>query len=115
MLDELAHAFSTHGFDLKFLIRAITATRAYQLTSRGREPAEPHLFVRMPWATHGCDKSFAGPCGQIITYAVERFLDSVMTAPSAAKPPAGERQKNAAASKSAASHAKKTSQPKKTT
>ena len=37
-----------------------------------------HLFVRMPWATHGCDKSFGGPCGQVATYAVERFLDGVM-------------------------------------
>ena len=28
----------------------------------------------LPWATHGCDYVFAGPCGQISTYAVERFL-----------------------------------------
>lgn len=48
LLDELAHAFTAHGFDLKFLIRAITASRAYQLTSRGREPVEAHLFARMP-------------------------------------------------------------------
>jgi acetyl esterase/lipase len=37
-----------------------------------------HLLVRLPWATHGCEKSFAGPCGQITTYAVERFLNGVM-------------------------------------
>ena len=36
-----------------------------------------HLFIRLPWATHGCDKSFGGPCGQVATYAVERFLDAV--------------------------------------
>jgi hypothetical protein len=28
----------------------------------------------MPWATHGCDYNFSGPCGQLSTYAVERFL-----------------------------------------
>jgi acetyl esterase/lipase len=40
-----------------------------------------HLFLRLPWATHECDRSFGGPCGQIATYAIERFLDSVMVAP----------------------------------
>jgi hypothetical protein len=35
------------------------------------------MFIRLPWATHGCDKSFGGPCGQVATYAVERFLDAV--------------------------------------
>jgi acetyl esterase/lipase len=47
-----------------------------------------HLFVRLPWATHECDRSFGGPCGQIATYAVERFLDSVMVAPPAPEKPA---------------------------
>lgn len=40
-----------------------------------------HLFLRLPWATHGCDWSFSGPCGQITTYAIEQFLDRVMRAP----------------------------------
>jgi acetyl esterase/lipase len=37
----------------------------------------PHLLVEMPWATHGCDFVFYGPCGQTVTYAVERFVASV--------------------------------------
>jgi acetyl esterase/lipase len=37
----------------------------------------PHLFLRFPWATHGCDYFFRGPCGQISTYGIERFLGSV--------------------------------------
>ena len=45
-----------------------------------------HLFVRLPWATHACDWSFSGPCGQITTYAVERFLEGVMFTPAADKP-----------------------------
>ena len=38
----------------------------------------PHLFLQLPWATHGCDYLFGGLCGQISTYAVERFLSAVL-------------------------------------
>lgn len=40
------------------------------LTRAGR----PHLLVRLPWATHGCDYNFLGPCAQLATFALERFL-----------------------------------------
>lgn len=39
-----------------------------------------HAVVRMPWATHGCDYVFSGPCGQVTTYAVERFLGAILRA-----------------------------------
>ena len=42
------------------------------------EAGVPHHVVRMPWATHGCDYVFSGPCGQISTYAVERFLGAIL-------------------------------------
>jgi hypothetical protein len=48
LLDELARAFVAHDYDLKFLIRAITASKAYQLTSAGKGEVEPSLFARMP-------------------------------------------------------------------
>lgn len=49
LLDELARQFSASKFDLKHLIRAITLSRAYQLTSGGSGAApEPHHFARMP-------------------------------------------------------------------
>ena len=50
LLDELARQFASHDFDLKFLIRAITATRAYGLTSAQDrpEPTGPYLFSAMP-------------------------------------------------------------------
>jgi hypothetical protein len=50
LLDELARQFRVHGYDLKFLIRALTSTRAYGLTSAiGRsEASPPHLFAAMP-------------------------------------------------------------------
>jgi len=38
----------------------------------------PHFFLRLPWATHGCDYNFNGACGQISTYAIEIFLGEVM-------------------------------------
>jgi hypothetical protein len=50
LLNELAAAFVARSFDLKFLIRAITASRAYQLTSASTQPSQddPRLFARMP-------------------------------------------------------------------
>ena len=50
LLDLLAREFADHQFDLKFLIRAITFTEAYQRTSAGTDKAQgdPALFARMP-------------------------------------------------------------------
>jgi hypothetical protein len=49
LLDELARSFADHHFDLKYLIRAIVNTRAYQLTSVASDPSQddPRLFARM--------------------------------------------------------------------
>jgi hypothetical protein len=49
LLDELAHQFAAHQFDLKFLIRAITTSRTYQSSSVGASssPEERRLFSRM--------------------------------------------------------------------
>jgi hypothetical protein len=48
LLDELARRFAERKFDLKFLIRAITASKAYQASSAGaRKPEEARLFARM--------------------------------------------------------------------
>jgi acetyl esterase/lipase len=46
----------------------------YRLSEKLKAAGVPHHFLNMPWATHGCDFNFNGPCGQISTYAVERFL-----------------------------------------
>ena len=48
------------------------------VSSRLIQAGVPNLVVRMPWATHGCDYVFSGPCGQISTYAVERFLGAAL-------------------------------------
>jgi hypothetical protein len=50
LLDELARAFAAHNFDVKFLIRAITASQTYQRTSTVTHPSQknPRQFARMP-------------------------------------------------------------------
>ncbi len=49
ILDELAYQFAAHKFDLKYLVRAITGTQAYRLTSvqSHDSQADPRLFARM--------------------------------------------------------------------
>lgn len=49
LLDELARQFAAHDFDLKWLIRAITASQAYQLTGAVTHASQedPRLFARM--------------------------------------------------------------------
>jgi hypothetical protein len=49
ILDELAREFAAHDFDLKFLVRAITLTKAYQLTSAATDASQddPRQFARM--------------------------------------------------------------------
>jgi acetyl esterase/lipase len=76
--------------------------QASRLEAKLQAAGAKHLLVRLPWATHLCDKSFGGPCGQIVTYSVERFLDSVMRGTS--PPPA-------AASKRAALETRKSRVP----
>lgn len=46
----------------------------HRLSGKLKAAGIPHYFLNMPWATHGCDYNFNGPCGQLSTYAVERFL-----------------------------------------
>ncbi|MBI2385384.1 MAG: alpha/beta hydrolase [Elusimicrobia bacterium] len=50
----------------------------YRLSGKLKAAGVPHYFLNMPWATHGCDYNFNGPCGQLSTYAVERFLASAL-------------------------------------
>ncbi len=49
LLAELTTQFAAHDFDIKYLIRAITASKAYQRASAVSDPSqnEPRLFARM--------------------------------------------------------------------
>ncbi|MDR3636698.1 MAG: DUF1549 and DUF1553 domain-containing protein [Isosphaeraceae bacterium] len=49
LLDELAGQFRLHGYDLKYLIRVLTATRAYNLSSAaGSVELTAPMFASMP-------------------------------------------------------------------
>src|SRR5262249_21536713 len=50
LLDLLAKEFVAHKFDLKYLMKAITSSRAYQLSSvtTHKGQSDPTLFARMP-------------------------------------------------------------------
>ncbi|MEI8380162.1 MAG: DUF1553 domain-containing protein [Planctomycetota bacterium] len=49
LLDQIAADFVAHQFDLKYLIKAITLSRAYQLSSRRSDASQdqPQQFARM--------------------------------------------------------------------
>ncbi len=47
LLNDLAREMVKHKFDLKFFIKAVTASNAYQRSSRGGSPSEPYHFARM--------------------------------------------------------------------
>ncbi|MFO1020242.1 MAG: DUF1549 and DUF1553 domain-containing protein [Planctomycetales bacterium] len=60
LLDELASAFAEQGFDLKFLLRAITRSRTYQVSSLQTDPSQENLrlFGRMGTRPLSVDQLF---------------------------------------------------------
>jgi hypothetical protein len=60
LLDLLAREFRSHGYELKFLIRAITASKAYALTSGvGRSELAPaNMFAAMSVRTLSSEQLF---------------------------------------------------------
>ncbi len=55
----------------------VSVMQSVRLASALARAGRPHLFLRLPWATHGCDYNFLGPCAQLGTFALERFLAAV--------------------------------------
>ncbi len=47
------------------------------LASRLKVAARPHLYLALPWATHGCDTNLSGPSSQLSLYVIDRFLANV--------------------------------------
>jgi hypothetical protein len=61
LLDVLAGQFRSHGYNLKFLIRVLTATRAYNLSSVAigqSETADGPMFASMPVRGLGAGQLF---------------------------------------------------------
>jgi hypothetical protein len=62
VLKQLSAAFAKHGYDLKFVLRAVCNTTAYQRTSRPlpeNAEAEEKLFARMPVKVIGAHELLA--------------------------------------------------------
>jgi acetyl esterase/lipase len=56
----------------------VSPAQSARLAAKLAQTGSPHLYIRLPWATHDCDVNFNGPCGQISIYAIERFLAAVL-------------------------------------
>jgi acetyl esterase/lipase len=56
----------------------VSVKQSARLDSALAAQKRPHLFIELPWATHGCDYFYNGPCGQLSGFAIERFLVSVL-------------------------------------
>jgi hypothetical protein len=80
LLDELARQFAAHRFDLRYLLRSITASRAYQLTSAAPASLPPRLFAYM--AVKGLSP--------------EQLFDSLAVATGYRSPPPSPRSQNPA-------------------
>jgi acetyl esterase/lipase len=55
----------------------VSSHQSARLAKRLDELGIPHLNLLLPWATHGFDYIHRGPGGQISTYAIEYFLETV--------------------------------------
>ena len=90
LLDTMARQLVLHDFDLVYLIRAITSSRAYGLSSAGYSPGqdEPSLYARFPVRTlsaqqlyasfvqaTGIDREEALPPGLVSDSPRTRFLE----------------------------------------
>ena len=66
LLDELAKAFVASGYDVKFLLQAVTRSRAYQLSSADPggpvAPPNPPLFVRASVRAMSGDQLYDSLC-----------------------------------------------------
>lgn len=50
-----------------------------RLAARLQQAGRPHLYLALPWGTHGCDANLSGPSGQLSLYAIDRFLAAVFS------------------------------------
>ena len=62
-----------HGGRDELIAEEQSERLAVRLAAYGRQ----QFLLALPWATHGCDINFSGPCGQLSTYAIERFIAAV--------------------------------------
>lgn len=77
-----AYDFAISGVPPTLLIHGpndalVSYGHSVRLDKKLTEQKVPSYFLNLPWATHGCDYNINGPSGQITTFSVERFIQSV--------------------------------------
>ncbi len=55
----------------------VWSRQSERLSARLSELGVPNLLLTLPWATHALEFNLSGPSGQLASFAVRRFLDSV--------------------------------------
>jgi acetyl esterase/lipase len=55
----------------------VSPEHSRRLNLKLEENGIKHFYLKLPWATHGFDFNLNGPGGQLATYTVERFLNTV--------------------------------------
>ena len=55
----------------------VFAENAHRLAAALKQKNIRHAYVELPWATHACDYTLKGPCGQISSWSVLHFLRAV--------------------------------------
>ncbi len=55
----------------------VSAIHSHKLDAKLTENGVKHYYLNLPWATHGFDYNINGPGGQLSTYVVERFVNTV--------------------------------------
>jgi len=55
----------------------VSHQHAVRLAGALSDAGVPHIFLSLPWATHGCDASLGGPAGRLYVDALDRFLHRV--------------------------------------
>jgi acetyl esterase/lipase len=62
-----------HGYDDVL----VAYEHSRRLNKKLQQNGIRHYWLKLPWATHGFDFNLNGPGGQLSTYAVERFLQTI--------------------------------------
>ena len=55
----------------------VSPIHSQKLDKKLQENGIKHYYLSLPWATHGFDYNLNGPGGQLSTYVVERFINTV--------------------------------------
>lgn len=55
----------------------VSPIHSKKLDKKLQENGIKHFYLNLPWATHGFDYNLNGPGGQLSTYVVERFINTV--------------------------------------